>query len=427
MAIYRRCACTKPEGGRYGQLPERPTDTQRARACPRLVADPKHGLWGFALSRGFDGAGKRLQVRQGNFTTKREAQQAYAAAKAAHDQGAYVEPTRTTLGQYLPEWLAAQVKAGVYRPNTAVKYGRYITKDLVPSRLGAMKLTDLRRGDVKAFIAGLDRGASTVREIHKVLTKALNDAVDSELIGSNPAERVALPREARAEKQWLTPAQVGQFLDAAAAHRLGDLYVVVMFTGLRRGEVAGLRWEDVDLASRTLTLRQARVVVQGRVTTGPLKTDSSRRTVSLEDVAAEALVSWQMRQALERDAAREAWTDTGYVFTMPDGQPVNPDYIYRQVRRFCDRAGVPRITFHDQRHESASLMIEAGADLVLVQKRLGHKNQRITADTYSHLIGDASREAAARASSLVPRTPSAQPLHNAAASPGKQKAPALPH
>lgn len=426
MAIYRRCACTDTSGRRYGQLPDRPTAAQQARACPTLLSDPKHGRWGFSLSRGFDVNGKRLQVRQGNFATKREAQSAYAAAKTATDTGTFVEPSSVRFGPYLRQWLQMKITRDGLRASTVSRYTRIVEKDLVPSRLGSMKITEIRRRDIKDYLAGLDRGVETLKGIRQVLHGALAAAVDDELISLNPAERVPLPKGTKRELVFWSPEQAGQFLDVASQHRLGDLFVIAMFTGLRRGEIVGLRWDDVNLADRTITVRHTRVVVDGRAVDSRPKTDSGRRTVDLDDATVGALLAWRMHQATERDAAASAWVESGHVFTREDGAPLNPDYVYRLSTKLQTRAGVQHIAFHGLRHEHASLMLAAGVPLLIVSKRLGHSTVAITGDTYSHIIGDAARDAAQRASALVPRN-TAQQVHNAGDPADMKKAPAIPN
>lgn len=424
--IYRRCSCRDPEGKRFGNLPDRATPAQRERTCPTLAKDPKHGRWGFYLSRGFDASGKRLQVREANFMTKREAQRAYAQAKSAHDTGTFVQPSSVKFADYLREWLGVKVKRDGIRLSTVSRYTRIIDKDLAPSRLGAMKVTDITRRDLKAFLDGLDRGVETLKGIRQVLHGVLAAAVDDELIVVNPAERLPLPKAKRKHREFWSPEQAGHFLDVAAKHRLGNLFVVAMFTGLRRGEVAGLRWSDIDLTARTLTVRHTLVVVDGRVVESTPKTDSGVRVIDLDDSTVGALLEWRLAQDVDRATAADAWNETGHVFTMEDGRALSPDYVYRLSRKVQVRAGVPSIAFHGLRHEHASLMLEAGVPIGVVSKRLGHASIGITSDLYSHLIGDASRDAASKASNLVPRNQSAQQVHNPGGSPGIKKAPAIP-
>lgn len=185
----------------------------------------------------------------------------------------------------------------------------------------------------------------------------------------------------------------------AAEHRLGALFELDMFTGLRRGEIIGLRWDEhVDLARRELTIRNNRT----KTGDGDTKTGAGRRRVALDDRAVGALIAWQIAQADERQAWGPAYLDTGYVFTMEDGRPLKPQYMTRLFESLRKQAGLPKMTFHGQRHQSASLMLASGADITIVSKLLGHSDTAVTGDLYSHLLASKAHEVVASASALVP-------------------------
>lgn len=410
--IYRRCGCRDERGKPYGTLNAKPTEAQLARACPKLVSDPKHGKWGFYLSRGFDASGKRLQIRSGNFDTKRDAQRALAEAASQHHKNEYVAPTRITLAEYADEWLPRRVRSKGLSPNTASWYRRYIENHIKPSSLGRMKLTDIRRVHVVNFIDSLDRGAPTVTAVAKLLTSILGTAVHDELVGSNHALGAARPKVKKRPFNPWEPTQVGQFLDVASQHRLGALFELAVFTGMRRGELVGLRWIDVDLTSRTIRVENTRTQSDDGVIEKQPKTDSGHRTIQLDDAAVGALFSWKLLQDEERAEWSSVNDSTGYVFTMEDGRPLKPPYVTNLFKKLRAKAGLPEITLHGLRHEHASLLLASGADIALISKRLGHKSIGTTADIYSHLIGDAARKAAENASALVPRNRIAQQVHN---------------
>lgn len=435
--IYRRCSCRDESGKPYGNLPENASEQQIARACPALLADPKHGKWGYYLSRGFDARGKRLQTRVANFSSKRAAQSAFAKAKAEHDRGEFVETSRTRFAQWCDEWLTGREQRGDIKASTLDAYRRYVDNDIATSALGRLRLTDIKRGDVRRFVDGLiadGRGAATVRKVLATVQSALTAALRDDLIASNPARGVRLPSVDAHEFEPWTPAQVGAYLDHAATHRLGALYEVAVWTGLRRAELIGLRWADVDLARRVLTVRTTRVQAGRQIVENSPKTSAGRRVVQLDDAAVGALVAWQITQQGDRDRLGDLWAGEGHVFTYEDGRPLRPDYVTRlfetlrvEVNDGISAANVeraergeqphpllPTITLHGLRHMHASLLLAGGADIALVSKRLGHASISITADVYSHLVDDAARRAAESAAALVPRA-SAQRVHNHAA------------
>ncbi len=418
-AIYRRCGCRDENGRQLGA------------SCPRLAADRKHGSWGFTVAAGYrvNAAGKRVRhrIRQGGYPTRKAAEAAALEAASSHAKGTYVAPSRLTVAEYMRAWLKRRQSTGTgLKPSTFENYSRYLEQDIVPDELAAMHVTEVRRHHLNAFLDRLTaagRGATTVRRIAAVLQGAFRAAALEDAISENPATGLRLPRvESREFEPW-QPGDVGAFLDAAATHRLGPLFEVAVFTGLRRAELLGLRWSDIDLAQRQLTVRTTRVQTTGAVVENAPKTRAGRRVVQLDDAATGPLISWRLAQQTEAEAWGSAWAGTGHVFTDESGAPLKPQYVTRAFAAIVDRINaertaeneqrdergdapmplLPRITFHGLRHMHASLLLAGGADIALVSKRLGHSSVSVTADVYSHLIGDAARQAAASASALIPR------------------------
>ncbi|MGZ0711123.1 site-specific integrase (plasmid) [Coraliomargarita sp. W4R53] len=416
--IYSRCACKRADGKPYGNLPEHATAEQIARACPALASaresGAKHGKWGFYLSRGFDAGGKRLQTRVATFDSKRAAQSALAKAKTQHDAGDFVETSRVRFDHWIDDWLTSRQQRGDIKPSTLDNYLRYATNDIKPSPLGRLRLTDIKRHHVRAFIDSLianGRGATTVRRIIAVVQGALTAALHDDLIALNPARGVRLPVVDAHEFEPWSPQQVGAFLDHAATHRLGAAFEIAVLTGLRRAELVGLRWVDVDLTRRELTVRMTRVETSSGIVENSPKTSAGRRIVELDDAAVGALVAWQIAQSGEHEHAADLWEISGYVFTYENGEPLRPQYLTRLFETLRDDLALPKITLHGLRHMHASLLIASGNDIAVVSKRLGHASISITSDIYTHLIGDAGRRAAEGASALIPRA-TAQQLHN---------------
>lgn len=412
VSIYRRCGCRDDGGRQFGVLPIDATAAQRDRTCPLLLRDPKHGSWGYYLSAGVNPAtGKRQQARKAGFPTKQAAQKARNAEAVKIDSGRWTPPAKDTLAEYLAKWLprhrrTARNGQGL-RDTTHGQYQRYIEQDIAPTHLGVMRLSDIRRHHVVAFfddLAEAGRGVSTRHKILVVMQAAFSSALLDGLVDVNPALRIPLEAEKPRRFEAWSPEQVGAFLDTAVQHRLGALFELAFLTGLRRGELVGLRWEAVDLATRSLRVDHTRVQASSGVVASTPKTASSNRTVTLDDAAIGALLSWKLRQDGEREQWAEAWNDTGYVFTMEDGAPVKPDYATRLFEKLRKQAKLPKITLHGARHEHASLWIAGGGDVTQLSKRLGHSTSRITADLYVSRVGDADRVHAERVASMIPRT-----------------------
>lgn len=400
--ITRRCGCRDDVGKQLGAK------------CPRL-SDPKHGTWAYSISAGFvmkpgpDGKMRRVRqrVRVGGFSTQRAAQTARNKAAVQLDQGTFREPSKVTLAEYLNVWLPRRQATGNGLKSTTVRmYRQYIDLDIVPSKLGSMKLTDIRRAHVSGFVDALSaagRGATTVRRIVAVLQSALRDATNDQLVDENAARGVRLPKVEREEFEPWEPEQIGHFLDVTSTHRLGELFTTAVFCGMRRGELVGLRWEDVDLVKREITVRHTRVQAgKETIETSP-KSRAGRRIIELDDTTVGALIAWQIKQAAERAEWAESWTDSGYVFTYENGSPLRPAYASRLFETLRDQAGLTHASIHSLRHMHASLLLASGTDIAIVSKRLGHSTVALTSDVYAHLIASASRRAAEGAAALVPR------------------------
>ncbi|ALD13135.1 tyrosine-type recombinase/integrase [Clavibacter capsici] len=416
-AVTRRCGC-REDGKQLGAR------------CPQLT-DPKHGTWSFYLAAGTDPkTGKRVQIRKGGFKTRQAAQQARNKAAVKVDAGTYLPPTKERYAQYLERWLARHQATGEgLKETTAVNYRRYIEADIAPSALGRMKLEDIRRFHVSGLVDDLvaaGRGATTVRRIIAVVQGSLRAAYDDHLIELNPAAGVKLPRVETKDFEPWKPEQVGRFLDVAGEHRLGAMFELAMFTGLRRGELLGLRWTDVDLTQRLLVVQNNRTQAGADIVETSPKTRTGRRTVDLGDRASGALLAWKLTQRAEEDVWGDAYERSGYVFTYEDGSPLKPQYATRLFDKLRVQAGLPKMTFHGQRHEAASLMIDAGEDLAIVSKILGHSSVSVTSDIYAHMLGSASRRAVENGAALVPaRRSGAHTLLHTAPAEGIEKAPAL--
>lgn len=407
VSIYRRCGCRDEAGRQYANLPDGATAAQKAKACPNMLRDPKHGTWGYYVAAGLDPkTGKRQQLRKAGFPTQQAARTARNQVAVRVDAGDYVTPTKETFAQYLEKWLPRRVNSGEgLKPTTVSNYARYISRDIAPSPLGQMRLSDIRRFHINAFSDQLiaeGRGPTTVRRIAAVIQGALRAAEQEDLIESNPSTGIRLPKVKREEFQPWEPAQVGHYLDVASTHRLGALFELAVLTGMRRGELIGLRWSDVDMSRRAINVRNNRVQAGNVISEHEPKTKAGRRVVDLSDPAAGALIAWKVAQDNERRLWGEAWQETGYVFTYEDGTPLKPQYVTRLFDKIRVKAGLPKLTFHGQRHEFASLMIASGADIAMVAKMLGHSSMTITSDLYTHLIGSRARQASENAAALLP-------------------------
>ena len=239
---------------------------------------------------------------------------------------------------------------------------------------------------VRAESKGQPKGlsAKTVRNLHQTLSSALDLAVQQRLIPSNPAAGCALPRAERQEIRTLTTDQLNAFFREAKASGVLELYYLDLATGLRRGELLGLRWEDIDWQHRELHIRRQLARVGGKVTEAPLKTKNAYRTLPLGEDTIGILAQ-----------QKEKVGTSPWVFPGPAGGPLSPDSVLHMLHRVLERAGLPRLRFHDLRHTFATLALQNGIDVKTVSGMLGHYSAGFTLDTYAHVTTPAQRQAAA--------------------------------
>ena len=342
------------------------------------------GRWEASLRTG----GRRITR---NFATRRGAQGWLNKANQEAQQGTLVVPERITVAEYLARWLAA-IAASI-RPKTLQEYTSVVQTHLIPafgtrllSQLQPLAIQELWQRKIEA---GLSPG--TVRYIHAVLRRALKMAVRWGLLARNPMDSVEPPRARPAAFAVWTEDEARAFLSGIRTHRLFALYLLALATGMRKGELLGLRWEDVDWQGGRLAVRRQVGVVGGRITVGEPKTAKSRRSVALPDVALSALAEHRERGG----------DGSGYVFVSETGEAMWPEVLSRQFLALAYKMGLPRIRFHDLRHTAATLMLSRGVHPKIVSEMLGHSGVGMTLDVYSHVLPHMQREAAREMQSLL--------------------------
>lgn len=352
--------------------------------------------------------------------TQAEVQEKLRALKADMHTGMLADTEGLTVEGYLARWIAFKERGGI-KPNTLQSYRDTIRRYITP-KLGKVKLDKLRPLDIEQMMTQLHqegKSDSLATYTLRVLKMALKQAVMWQMLPRNVAEAVRPPKVELKEMEVWTPQEVAGFLDATQAHRLHAAFYLALMTGMRRGELMGLKWEDVDLEKRRLTVRNNLVEVQGEGVAGKTqqgkatvssrravlstpKTKNSRRTIVLSPGTVSKLQEHKARQDIEKAAAAEAWHEQGFVFANPLGHPTNPDVLSNAYDCLVKRSGIRRIRFHDLRHTAASLMISRGIPPKTVSERLGHADVAFTLRTYTHLYDEQREEAAFDLSDLFP-------------------------
>lgn len=321
-----------------------------------------------------------------------------------------------TVAQFLDEWI--KTKAMTLSPTTVAWYGYVIGRHIAPE-LGRLPISQLKPVHIQRLysvklqqVPGGPKpiSRSTARCIHRVLHAALSYAVRLQVIDRNPCDAVEVPKGGRPRPRYWRPEEAARFLEAAKNDRLFALFHLALGSGLRRGELLGLRWMDVDLDRQSLTVSQVRVRAGDEIITKEPKTSGSLRSIALSPGVCETLMRHREAQSRERTLMGEAYEDHGLVFATVDGRPLNPDYIGCQYfRRLISLAGVPQINFHGLRHTHATLLALRGVPLKTVSARLGHSSVKITGDIYSHVLDRMDRGAALEFDAVLPKAPDASP------------------
>jgi len=319
--------------------------------------------------------------------------------KRALENARKIDITRTgkyTVEMWMDEWFENVCKIKV-RPSSHQTYRGYIDHHITPhigdiplEKLSTMDLQKLYRkltnkGRVERLEAthqpkGLS--AKTVRNINQVISSAMDFAVAQKIIPENPCKAVALPKIEHKEMQTIPAEQLQAFLEEAKATGVYEMYYIELATGLRRGELLGLKWADIDWKNGIIKVRRQVARVDGEIVEAPLKTKNSYRAVSISQQAIEVLKTQREK------------TNDQYVFPSPNGGPISPDSVNNMLKRVLARAGIPKVRFHDLRHTFATIALQNGVDIKTLSSMLGHFSAGFTRDTYAHVTTSAQKEAA---------------------------------
>ncbi|GAS95653.1 phage integrase family protein [Mycolicibacterium canariasense] len=312
------------------------------------------------------------------------------------EEGKPAKDAPDTVASWLAQWREASLAASDRKATTKSLYVTLSRTHLEPDPFGAKRLDRLKPSDIEALIVALRSkklSDSTVRQVYTVLRQALDVAVRDGLLASNPAARVKRPGVARSEARYLPAADVARLLVCAVDLRYYVAVLLMAATGLRRGEVCGLLWTDVDLDNAELRVRHTLSRVDGTLQLTQPKTERSRRRVPLHAGVVTALKGWRTQQDKERLAAGDQWTDTGAVFATEFGTMVDPRNLLRTVELAARKAGIENVGAHTMRHSAAVAWLEDGVHIKAAADLLGHSSIAITGDLYGHTSDNTARAA----------------------------------
>jgi integrase len=365
------------------------------------IRERSPGRWAIVLDIRDPATGKRRRKWHSFEGTKREAQVECARLIAAKD-GTDLEPTKSTLAQYLSRWcehMNTQVA-----PRTHERYRELVTKNIVPL-LGAATLSKLKPAQISsanatALTSGRRNGNGglsprTVHHMHRVLKQGLGQAVRWQLLARNPADLVDPPKVERKKMQALDADGTAECIEAARASGMFIAILLAAMCGLRRGEIAALRWRSIDLEraqlSVTASLEQTEEGIREKETKS-----GQNRTVALPSTMVDELRRHRLEQTEQLLRLGVRLTDDHHVCAREDGEPLQPRSFTQAFRKFARRNALQRITLHGLRHSHATLLLASGIHPKIAQERLGHSSISVTLDLYSHVMPGMQEDAAAR-------------------------------
>lgn len=359
--------------------------------------------WEARLTVGHDpGTGKQIQKSFSGKTQKEVREKMQSAAVSVND-GTYKEPSKMTVGEWLDIWLRDYL--GSVKPMTELNYTQHVHNHIKPA-LGAIKLDVLNAPTIQNFYNNLGKphgdkdalSGKTIRCIHGILHKSLQQAVKVGYIRTNPTEACELPKVIRKEIKPLDSEAITSFLKAIEGHRFEALFILTLFTGLRRGEVCGLTWDCVDLDKGSIFINKQLQNIPGEP--GKFRLVSSKngkgRYIALPASLTTLLKRHKAHQNEERLLAGSLWEDSGFVFTNEVGHHLSPNTVYHNYKRVVESIGFPNARFHDLRHSYAVAAIQAGDDIKTIQSNLGHATAAFTLDVYTHVTNSMHKASADR-------------------------------
>ena len=358
----------------------------------------KDGRWEGRYTAGYDEDGKRV-VKNVLGKTQAEVKNKLREAAAKAETVDVVSAGQYTLAQWLRRWLDEYGQVYL-RPSSQVNYEGFLKNQISSHSIGKMRLQKLTSHDLQLFYNRMSKSgrvqrkeseqqpkglaAKSIRNMHFFISHALDQAVKEKLLQSNPASECILPRREKTEMKTLPLDKLEAFFTEAKRSGVFELYYTELSTGLRRGELLGIKWEDVNFAAGSVYIQRQITRVRGEVKESPLKTKNAYRQIILAPEAVQML-----REKKEREAGFSA-----YVFASPSGGPMCPDSMLNMLHRVLKRAGLEMIRFHDLRHTFSVLALQNGVDVKTLSGILGHYSAGFTLDTYGHITTAMKQDAA---------------------------------
>lgn len=373
-------------------------------------------FWQYVIDLGDDPeTGRRRQRRKRGFKTQSEAVDALEEARRAIEAGGYLfDVEHMSFIEYLEMWLEGLPQTDM-KPRTISDY-RNETRRYIKPHLGEVKLTKLTPLHLERLYRTLMEGGGkngrplspkTVLRVHRVIRKAIGDAERKGILNRNVARLADKPSTSQldTERPAWTPEELRTFLKAAEGDELFALYRLAALTGMRRGELCGLRWEDVDLQGQVVKVRFALAMIDGTPEITTPKSRRSRRVLDIDQATVQILRDHRTRQLEAAEFVGEGWHETGYVFTTVIGTSQHPDNVSKRFVALVKTLDIKYLTLHGLRHTHATHLMSIGKNPRMVSERLGHADVAFTLQVYGHVLPGHQREAAEAAANLLSEFP----------------------
>lgn len=350
--------------------------------------------WSYLVCIGKDNlTGKYKYKRKRGFRTKKECEVALAQLITELEKGISLENDKIILSDYLDYWMETYVKSNC-SPSTYKRYKLSIND--IKKYLGAIKLSKINPLMIEKFYRDVleDKkiSSNTLLKTHRTFHLSLKHAQQWQLINTNPCDLVTKPKETKKEIDFWNPTMVKEYLNKLSGHWIYNITYLACHTGMRVGELCGLRWEDVDLRNGVISVTSQLQRVDGKLTLTELKTKNAKRQISLYPSTIEFLQKIKKTsKVIKLDEFKSNTND--FVFHWDDGRPMDPHYISQNFKESLEYCGIDDIiTFHGTRHTHATMLLKAGTNIKVISKRLGHSNVAFTMDTYVHVNLDMQKE-----------------------------------
>lgn len=338
---------------------------------------------------------------------RKEAEKLLAEFVVEIEKGLYIEPSKLTFKDFVEKWIQDYAESNL-DPKTLHRYKEILDSRILPA-MGHLRLDQIKPMHLVEFYKNLQEDGirrdgkpgglspKTILQHHRIISSILNDAVQWQIIKENPAARVKPPRVRKKKTECYDKEQTMALLAALDGEPLKykAMVMLAIATGLRRGELLGMEWQDVDFENNTIDIHKASQYIPGKgVFVKSPKTEESNRLITVPASVMVLLKEYKKQQAEKKLKAGSLWKGSDRLFTTWDGRPMHPDTITKWFPKFLERHNLPHIRFHDLRHLNATLLIAEGVPLKNVSKRLGHSNISTTADLYAHALRSVDQEAA---------------------------------